>query len=614
MPRLWWPVRRADAVGALGRVAVRARRRAPAAEVAASHALPSWSAHRVLGRNPSVGHAARCRCRFRRRRRYRPPTGTPCPTKPARRSGTCSTSRCSSRPDRSHRPMRDTRCCSRTSRPPGTQCCCRCSSRSHRTCQSMRGRPPCWRRTYRPGTPRSIRCSTRHRIAHAGDRAAHRTGRQERVGGARVAAAGAGLGAVAYIGRGPARVPLGWNASAGHAVEVPVQVSATSQPPDTAARHTVLLDAYTSAGHVAEPRPCRRSRFGPRRGRRRRRRRRRRWRWRCRWFPVRTRSRSCCPRTDRRSRRSAHRCPRCRRQPAYCRSRARLRPRFRSPTCAARPTRRRARASRRRCRTMRAPATRARSRRRCHRRRWRRTRRRGRAAAAAAESIAALLPVPIVIVPDALIWNAPPPAPGAPLPPALLAPMPPEQPPRSGCKSVSVLAPPAAPAALRAELAAGAADRAEAAAAAARGRRARSVAAGLSRALARELPPGRRRSRCTGIDLRPGVDVTLPFTERDGLVAGQLDHVVVRDVDAAEANDHHVRGRPRVELRHAVRARAERHRFRRTCLAADCRTLRSLRSNRSRSRRRRAPLPLCATAVVPSWARVTVEVVARGTT
>lgn len=58
--------------------------------------------------------------------------------------------------------------------------------------------------------------------------------------------------------------------------------------------------------------------------------------------------------------------------------------------------------------------------------------------------VAELLPVPILIVPEALISNAPPPAPAVlPLP---LAAFPPEQPPRSGRRLVLALAaPPAAP-------------------------------------------------------------------------------------------------------------------------------------------------------------------------
>src|SRR5678815_3280862 len=60
---------------------------------------------------------------------------------------------------------------------------------------------------------------------------------------------------------------------------------------------------------------------------------------------------------------------------------------------------------------------------------------------------AALEPVPIVMVPVALISNAPPPAPGLELAlDALLSPpLAPEQPPRSGSRSVSVLAAPAGP-------------------------------------------------------------------------------------------------------------------------------------------------------------------------
>src|SRR5579862_4448015 len=56
--------------------------------------------------------------------------------------------------------------------------------------------------------------------------------------------------------------------------------------------------------------------------------------------------------------------------------------------------------------------------------------------------MAVLVPVPMVMVPDALISNAPPPAPPAPAP---LPPVPPAQPPRSGWRFVPLLtAPPAA--------------------------------------------------------------------------------------------------------------------------------------------------------------------------
>src|SRR5579872_3463246 len=56
--------------------------------------------------------------------------------------------------------------------------------------------------------------------------------------------------------------------------------------------------------------------------------------------------------------------------------------------------------------------------------------------------MAVLVPVPMVIVPDALISNAPPPAPPAPAP---LPPVPPAQPPLRGWRFVPLLtAPPAA--------------------------------------------------------------------------------------------------------------------------------------------------------------------------